>query len=831
MRILLSCLVLFVVYSCKGLVDLEEENKTAPYEWEAMVRSYPDTAPDWTAFEEISFNERTRLATLKIASGFNGAWTLEGPANTGGRFNCLAVHPTNPAIIYAGAASGGIWKTTDGGQNWIPVFDQQSFLAIGELVIDPNNPDHVYAGTGDRNISGYCYIGNGIWKSTDAGVTWSYLGLGDSKIISQIILAPGSNGVIYASAMGNPFLKDNNRGVYKSTDNGVTWTQVLFVSDSAGVIDLVMDPFNPQVLYASSFNRIRTTRQSLAFGPDSKIWKTTDGGASWQAINNGIPVGSLSRINLAVSNVNPNVVFASLVNDQFLLEGIYKSTNGGANWVPINTSGIDPFALGGFGWYFGRIFIHPANDDHLYLCGIEPWKTQNGGLTWEAPSFFPDVPHADIHDIIFLNNDSLYLASDGGLYKSDDDGLSWLDMDNIPNNQFYRIAWSPTSTGLYAGGVQDNGTNMGNAAMLNSWYKVFGADGFGLSFHPTNPAEYWVEYQNGGLQFTTDNGFSFSDGTTGIDPADRRNWDMPYIRSPHNPDHFLTGTFQPYLNLTGTAVNWTVTGPDLTDGIVFNPRFHTISTLDWSPLNLNRRMAGTSDGNVWITSSNGLIWNNITAGLPDRYVTSVKFSPNTSGRIYATLSGYKVGEYIPRVFRSDNFGQGWTDISGDLPQWAVNDIYPYPGSDSILFAGTDGGVYATLNAGINWYRLGNNMPIVPVYDLDMEPVDRKLLAGTYARSMYSFPVDTLLLSTGLDYVTVDAALKAGPSPFTDAFSVYSSWPDPLEGKVYDLKGRQLTGFHLNKGETRIESDGWPAGVYIISVTHGRNRLVRRLVKQ
>lgn len=821
--------VLFLCTSCLNTGEEEAEQKQAPFEWEAMVRTYPDTVPDWKAFEAVCFAERSRMATMRQTPGFNGAWTLEGPTNTGGRFNCIAVHPSNPDIIYAGAAAGGIWKTTDGGQNWIPVFEQQSFLAIGEIVIDPQQPDHIYAGTGDRNISGYCYIGKGIWKSTDAGATWNYLGLEDGKIISQIILAPGG-GVIYAAAMGNPFVKDQNRGVYKSTDNGVTWAQVLYVSDSAGVIDLVMDPFNPQVLYASVFNRIRTTQMSIAAGPDSRIWKTSNGGAFWLPLSNGLPSGDLSRINLAVSSITPGLVFASVVNDQFQLEGIYKSTNSGLNWQALNTAGIDPNALGGFGWYFGRIFINPADDNQIYLCGIEPWKSDDGGFNWFTPQGFPNVPHADIHDIIFLNSSDLYLASDGGLYKSNDFGQNWIDMDEIPNNQFYRIAWSPVSPGLYGGGVQDNGTNMGNAGMLNSWYKVFGADGFGLNYHPFLQNEYWVEYQNGGLMYTIDNGISFADGTNGIDPGDRRNWDMPYVRSPHNPDHYLTGTYRPYLNMSGTAVNWAVAGPDLTDGILFAPRFHTISALDWSPLNAGSMMAGTSDGNVWITTSSGTTWQNISSGLPDRYITSVKFSPNTPGLIYVTVSGYKTGENIPRIFRSDNSGITWTDISANLPQWAVNVLYPYPGNDDVLFAGSDGGVYATLDGGQNWQRLGNNMPAVPVYDLQMEPVARKLLAGTFGRSMFSYPVDSLLLAAGLQNLVLDAKIRVGPSPCVNGFHIFAAGVQLAEARVYKTDGQLMHRCKIQNGQAYVETSSWPDGVYLVSVSRGREQVMRKVVR-
>ena len=666
-----------------------------------LVRSYPDSYVDPKAYDaavkKITSEENTNREEV--------SWMQEGPGNIGGRINCMAIEPANTNVIYAGNASGGIFKTTDGGASWNPVFDEQPYLAIGAITIDPNNHQIVWAGTGDLNIGGYPFIGDGIYKSTDAGATWIHMGLTDECIISKIIVDPSSSNTVYASAMGIPFFTSNDRGLYKSTDGGLSWSQVLFVDVDAGVIDMVMDPTNPQTIYAASWNRIRNNEVSEVSGPDAHIYKSTDGGITWTMIGNGLPDFITSRIGIAISQQNPDKLYAVIVDTTYVVQGIYKTENGGSSWSNA-TGNFDNDIYGAQGWYFGKIYVNPANDNNIYVPGVDLQQSFNGGSLWSqaTPPWWLYQVHADGHYMDFVNGNTLYYCTDGGMYKTTDNCANWSDVENIPNTQFYHVAYNPFSPDQSFGGSQDNGTLGGNASGFNSWNRIFGGDGFKPFFDPDNSNLFYVETQNGGLAYTDDGGFyNFYDFTTGIDEEDRRSWDMPYLMSQQDNTYFICGTYRIYEMNGAPFGTWSVISPDLTDGPVSEDRFHVITTVSQSPLNANYLYAGTSDGNVWATSD-GSTWNNVTSFLPERYVTSILASPINSNTVFVTHSGYKYNEFIPHVHKSQDNGQNWTDISGDLPQMAVNDIVVTPGYEDKIFVATDGGVYYTVNGGL---RLGS----------------------------------------------------------------------------------------------------------------------------
>lgn len=717
-----------------------------PYDHFFLQRSYPDTIFAYRAFSQalnlaVRHSETQLNHSARSGDGFNEDWNLEGPGNIGGRINAFAVHPTNNNIIYAGTASGGIFKTTDGGTSWNPIFDNHPYLAISDITLDPSNPDIVYAGTGDHNISGYPFIGDGVYRSMDGGQSWSHLGLSNESIISRIIVDPTDSLTIYAAAMGLPFVRNNDRGLYKSTDGGITWNQVLFVSNQAGIIDLVMDPFNSQILYTASWDRIRNNSESTVSGPNAKIWKTTDGGANWTQLTSGLPSGNQCRIGLAISENTAGVLAAIYVDatSPYDLQGVYKTANGGTSWT--NASGNLPAGfLGGFGWYFGQIRINPSNINEMWALGVQLYKTTNGGVSWSS---FGGSTHVDYHDLVFASGNTIFLASDGGGYKTTNGGASWTDFENIPNNQFYRIALNPHIPGTYYGGLQDNGSVGGNSSGINNWAKYFGGDGFQLRFDPNNASVWYCQTQNGGLWYSINGGNSFNFHGNALTSSDRRNWDMPFILSHNNPDVQYCGTFRVYRNSTGPGGYWLSISPDLTDGIIFGSNFHTISTVNESPLDSNVIYAGTTDGNVWVSTNYGTGWTDITDTLPDRYVTSVKPSPVDSATAFVTHSGYKDNDFFPHIHKTTDYGTTWQDISGDLPPLAINDLYIYPTNDSIIFVATDGGVYGTLNSGTDWKRVGANMPFVAVYDLEIDTTQNLLVAGTFGRSLYTYPLDSI----------------------------------------------------------------------------------------
>ncbi|MFT5763824.1 MAG: photosystem II stability/assembly factor-like uncharacterized protein, partial [Saprospiraceae bacterium] len=712
-------------------------------------RSYPYKKFDIKAYEAGLNDVLARKAQRNTSPGFDEPWTNQGPGNIGGRVNTVAVHPSDENILYLGFATGGVFKTTDGGSNWSPIFDDQPFLAIGDIALDPNDSETVYVGTGDVNITGYPAIGNGVYKSTDGGLSWTHLGLTNQRIVSKIIVNPNDSDIVYVSCMGLPFERNNDRGLYKSTDGGLNWEQVLFVSDQSGIIDMVMNPANPQIIYAASWDRIRNNEESVVYGPNAKIHKSTDGGTTWSVLTNGLPLGEQGRIGLAMAETDPDILVCMYVATNQNLEGIYRTEDGGDLWTEIPSgfsNGLGSNVLGGFGWYFGQIRIHPTNDNWIYLLGVRAWLTTNNGIFWATATNGSNLtPHVDYHDLVFNFNNDVIVGNDGGAYKKAANSLNYTDIESIPATQFYRVAYDPHHPEDYYGGTQDNGSNKGNANNINAWSTVLGGDGFQMRFHPTNPDIVFAETQNGNI-FRSSTGLSgFISSTSGINPSDRKHWDMQYFISPHESDRLYTGTYRVYKSQTSGAPFWEAISPDLTDGIIYGSSFHTITTLTESALVEDLLYVGTTDGNVWRTEDGGTIWDSLHATLPNRYITSIKVSPDLEDNVFVCVSGYRYNEYIPRVYKSTDRGDNWTSIAGNLPDLAVNDIIILPGqNDQILFVATDAGIYATTNGGLNWELLGTNMPMVTTYDMEWNEANNQLVAGTFGRSVYTYPIDSLL---------------------------------------------------------------------------------------
>lgn len=816
-------------------VPVEEGGKPTnglwPQEHFFAARDYPDFTPNVAvyaaALAEAKVEEGAAARPRGGFAGFSAAWTQQGPNNVGARVNTIKVHPTDPKIIYIGYSEGGAWKTTDGGQTWKPIFDNQMMLSIGDIELDPQNPNTVYIGTGDPNISGYPFIGNGLWKSTDAGLTWKYIGLEKQRIISKIIIDPTNSQVIWAATMGLPFEKNNDRGLYKTTDGGTTWKQVLFIADQAGVIGLEMAPNNPNIVYAAAWDRVRNYYTSIVSGQNARIWKTTDGGATWTKLGGGLPQNRKSRTGLAIDRTNPNHLVAMYADSTLSFHGLYETFTAGQSWAPMPANGLDQDFQSNFAWYFGQVFINPFKPQDMWALGVYTYRSTDGGKNWSGAvsADWQDETHVDHHDMAFLSATSFLIATDGGLYRSTDDGQTWEKIENIPTTQFYRVAFNPHRPEDYYGGAQDNGTNRGNKAQINDWQHVFGGDGFQAVFHPTNPNIFYYEYQNGNILGTIDGGKNFEDATQGFGENDRRHWDMQYIISPHDPKVMYAGTNHLYRSESHPA-NWSPVSDDLTDGIAQGTRNHEISTLDESPVVENLLYVGTTDANVWRGNPLTFEWENITAGLPERYVSSVKASPSNPNRVFVTQTGYKQNDFSGHVHRSDNQGKTWVDISGDLPNFAVNDIVVMPGNqDSVLFVATDGGVYATLNGGKHWERLGTGMPIVPVYDLVINAAQNTLAAGTFARSIMTFPLDSLE-SGGVSTFTPGSTaplFSVSPTLATDQvrFTMdYLPSRQVAEIVVVDLAGRprwqqQFRGGHRHESQVNVQD--FPAGVYIAYV--------------
>ncbi|HHB78144.1 MAG TPA: exo-alpha-sialidase, partial [Saprospiraceae bacterium] len=612
------------------------EEKSYPYDPFFIQRSYPDKHFSVRAYQEAL--QKVQLDQLSESpTRFDGTWTVQGPGNLGARINTIAAVP-NSSTVYVGFANGGVWKTLDGGGSWFPIFDDRLFLTVGDIAIDPNDTSTIYVGTGDPNITSYPAMGNGVFKSTDGGQSWSYLGLSETAITSKIIINPNNSNQIFVATMGLPFERNPDRGLYRSDDGGQTWQKVLYLSNQAGVIDLVMDPDHPNVLYASGWDRIRNNQESIVYGPHAKIFKSTDGGNNWATLTNGLPQNISCRIGLTICESQPNILYALYVGTDFQVSGIYKSTDGGVNWTAKGLAGLEN-ALGGFGWYFGQIRVDPDDPDLLYVLGGYNWRSTDGGNSWQT--FYAHPGHPDKHDLIFYEN-GLMIATDGGLYRSVDDAETLIRMDQIPANEVYRVGYNPFKPDLYYCGMQDNGTAYGHQSNINGWLIYYGGDGFQPQFSPLDSNLFYAESQYGNIGRTQDgqglNLFGYSDYS-----SDRRNWDLPYMLSYFHSNVLYLGTYRAYqydtLNLTFTTISG-----DLTDGNIYGDIFHSITTIDESHFVEGQLYVGTSDANVQRRNPDGS-WQNITSGLPERYVTSIKTSESQAGRVFVTHSGYRDNEF------------------------------------------------------------------------------------------------------------------------------------------------------------------------------------------
>lgn len=714
-----------------------------------LIRQFFNDEFTTRKFIESVSNLSDLVQLRSLPYGFDENWILKGPSSIGARVNVIKPDPKNKNIIFLGFSSGGVWKTADEGKSWKPLFDEFPWLAIADINIDPDDSNTIYVATGDPNISGYPFVGDGIYKSTDGGLTWKNIGPSGIQVISKIIIHPASPNILYASSMGLPFQKDKLRGIYKSLNGGQSWEKVLHVADDTGVIDLILDPFNPAILYAASWPRIRNNRESVLTGLSASIWKSTDNGQTWKISSTGLSSGPKGRIGLVASKKTPQLLYAIVMGENNEWEGFYKSLNGGATWTNIfaqqSTGSLPENAMGGFGWYFGKIEINPFNDQDLFILGVDLWRSKDGGQTWNlgAPPWYENNIHADKHDLVFLNENEYLLASDGGAYISRDKGATWSDFEQIPATQFYRIAFNPHKPLFYYGGAQDHGTLEGNRP--DNWTRLYGGDGFQQVFDPQNENIMYTLTQNGNILVSANKGLSFNSAMNGIDKFEPVSWDAPLIRSPFNSNILFTGTSRVYKNTTGRNAVWKAISNDLTDGNIYGARFHNITSLNESSILQGLIYAGTSDANCWRYDPETSLWTNITSGLPERYVTSIQASPTFSDHVFVTQSGYKDNDWQSHIFLSRERGEKWKSIKGDLPYIAINDLVVIPGkNDSLLFVATDAGVYGSVNAGKNWYRLGRNLPLVAVYDLQYVPENKELIAGTFGRSIHTYSLKSLL---------------------------------------------------------------------------------------
>ncbi|GJQ32192.1 MAG: hypothetical protein HBSAPP04_10310 [Ignavibacteriaceae bacterium] len=739
-------LILAFIYagSHTGLITMDDyiQFKIEQKKLNKPKSGYPDEAMKWYIEQRKSATgqipENWRAEAMEHIARYNMkpdaiegvnalAWSELGPNNIGGRVRSVLVHPTDPNIIYAAAVSGGVWKTTNGGTSWVPLKDLMENLAICAMAWDPANPNTIYAGSGEGFYNGDAVRGEGIFKTTDAGASWTRLSATnntDFHYVNKLEYDPTTS-TLWAATRS---------GLHKSTNGGTSFTKIIAVSNC---MDIEIALTTPRTIYAS-------------FGhfAQSELRRSTDAGANWSSIFTQSGIG---RLEIAVSRSTPNTVYFSghkLSDNQC---GVFKkSTNSGTNWTDVTIpgpafSGASTYTSGQ-AWYNNILAVDPNNVNILYAAGLDAWKTTNGGSTWTQISNWytsagaPPYMHADIHAIAFhpTNSAILFTGNDGGVYKSTNSGSTWTSLNNGLNiTQFYYGAIHPTAA-TFVGGTQDNGTiaSQGTA----QWIEIIGGDGGACEIDYNNPNIGYGEYVNFCFLKTTDGGNSFNKSMNGI-PVGSGFWDgttdrtlfiSPFVMDPNNPQILIGGTYRVW-RTTNSASSWTAASGDLTgDGTGSNGA--KISALAIAKGNSAVMYVGTTNGRVQVTTNTGSTWNLRNSGLPSAYITKVAIDPGNSNIAYATFSGFASGQ---KVYKTTNAGVSWTNISSNFPNLPVNSFAINPANTSNLYAGTDLGVFSTTDGGTTWTRDGSAMPNVVVSDLKIRASDSKIVAFTHGRGAWA----------------------------------------------------------------------------------------------
>lgn len=785
-----------------------KEKGPVPNDYLFLQRAFPyDNVPSEAYYTALDW------AQERAANRGNAVeWELAGPTNVGGRITDVAMHSSDLQTIYAATASGGVWKSDDAGENWFPVTDNLPSLSIGDIALDPSDKNTIYCGTGETNGGGgsVTYDGRGVFKSEDGGNSWTSLGLENTGSIGRIEVDPKNPNRIFVAAMGHLFSNNPERGLYRSTDGGISWQKKLFVNDSTGVIDLAIHPNNPDTIFAVSWERIRRPNMRRYGGPGCAIWRSYDGGDTWTKLSGGLPASDNGRIGIAISESNPDILYAIYANAFGSFKGTYKSSNSGDTWAALSVGGDPNYSS--FGWWFGQIRVDPTNSDRVYTLGVDWRKTLNGGSFWSDVSPYL---HADYHALVIHHADPNFMVvgNDGGIYISADGGNTW-EHKPFPVTQFYTSEIDFQNPTNFYGGAQDNGTWRTLTGDTDDWEAIYGGDGFVTRVNPENNDLWYAEYQYGNFYGTNGASAPFSQ---------RYNWNTPYLFDPNDPSIMYIGAEKLFKSTDG-GLNWNSVSNDLTNGntgqggVVYG----TITTIDASPLDVNTLIVGTDDGNVWFTSNGGGNWQKVSNNLPKRWITRVTADLWDENTAYLCLSGFRHFDDMAHIYKTTDKGLTWTSVAGDLPDVPVNDLILDPADPNSFYIATDVGVFATYDGGAHWEPLGTNLPNVPILDLTFHAPTRTMAAATYGRSMFKaiLPIPTSVAS-----LQVFGNVAIAPNPFGDqtaiSFSIFEKQNVRLG--VFDLQGKQIKSLFVGElpaGEHRFElsGEGLAAGVYFVKMT-------------
>ncbi|UTW46309.1 glycosyl hydrolase [bacterium SCSIO 12696] len=736
-----------------------------------------------------------------------------GPAFMSGRIADIAIDPNNRNTWFVGVGSGGVWKTTNAGTTWTPVFDKQPVYSIGAVVIDPSNSARVWVGTGE-NVSGrHVSFGDGIYLSTDGGQNWENKGLENSEHISEIIVHPTDPNTVWVAAQGPLWSKGGDRGLFKTTDGGDTWKQVLGDKKWIGATDLVIDPRNPDRLYAATWQRHRTVAALVDGGPGTALYRSEDGGENWEELSTGLPESDMGKIGLAISPIDPDVLYAAIELDR-RTGGVYRSSDRGASWTKMS----DAVAGATGPHYYQELYASPHNFDQIFLANNRMLQSNDGGKTF-AP-MKEEFKHSDNHAMAFLPDDKDYMmvGSDGGIYESFDNGEHWRFIDNLPVTQYYKLALDDSEPfyNIY-GGTQDNGTQGGPSRTDNAngirnadWEMVLFADGHQPATEPGNPNIMYGEWQQGNLMRI--------DRTTGElvyiqpqpkpgEPEERFNWDAPILVSPHKPSRLYYAS-QRVWRSEDRGDSWTPISGDLTKNLerIEQPimdgqpgwdaawdmwamsEYSTITSLAESPLQEGLLYAGTDDGLIQVSEDGGNNWRSTKVGslpgVPDSaFINDIRADLFDASTVYIALDNHKFGDYKPYLLKSTNRGKSWKSISSTLPDkhlvWRLVQDHVKP---ELLFAATEFGVFFTVDGGKKWLELNGGLPTIAFRDIGIQRRENDLVLASFGRGF--FVLD--------DYSALRDISEASLKNEAQLFPTRKAWWYVEKGPVdrFEFKGSQ-----------------------------------------
>ena len=739
-----------------------------------------------------------------------------GPALMGGRIADIVVSTADRSTWYIAVGSGGLWKTTNRGITWKPVFDDQPSYSIGTVTLDPNNPEIVWVGTGE-NVSGrHVAWGDGIYRSTNGGATWQQMGLEKSEHIGKILVDPRDSNTVLVAAEGPLWSTGGQRGVYKTKDSGKTWQLVLKIDPNTGVTDIEFDPSNPDVIYAAAYQRRRHTWSLLAGGPKSGIYKSSDNGESWQQTKTGLPKGDMGKIGLAVTPANPEVVYATIeANDKE--KGFYRSLDKGESWEKRND-----YISGGTGpHYYQELEASPTDPNLVYQMDVFLHVTRDGGKTFNYLGTGREK-HSDNHALWIDPDDGEHLiaGTDGGLYESFDEGTTWRLFPNLPISQFYKLGLD-NSEPFYniVGGAQDLGTLIGPSRTLNTegvrnqdWYVPLGADGYESVFDPKNPNIVYMEIQQGllhRLDRRSEEVLNIQPQAGPGDAPERWNWDSPVLISPHNNNRLYFGS-QRLWKSENQGNSWTAISEDLTTntnryeletiGRVWSTdalfdtgamsKYATLTSISESPKVEGLLYTGSDDGLIQVSEDGGQNWRK-SGGLPKvpsrSFINDVEASNHNANTVFAIADAHKFGNFNPYLFMSSDRGRTWRSIAGDLPAGTIVWVLKQDHIDeNLLFIGTEYGIYFSPNKGTNWIKLDAGVPTIAFRDLELHQRDHDLVGATFGRGFY-------VLDDYSPLRNISSAIKAKANTL---FTVRDTWwyvpSEPLQAK--GMPGQGTTSF-------------------------------------